>query len=237
MSNLQPSQTSWQVYHAAGEPSSTIRVSNLSTNISGPSDAWGRPNRPQPIQVSVEISFQKPFSTTSSDDALKGDTVHYGMLSKHVMKVVGDSEGMCLSQLVLRIRESLIGSKTAHHGGKGTGLLSGTEVRFIKVTAYLPKGTKLGSGVSITDSIVLEDGSSVKGEHVWGNVLKFHDLKVPVLIGVNDNERMAKQLVVANVEIDRWTVHPDTYDQIEEHITKVSQALQTQINQQDADSA
>lgn len=221
MSGPQPSKTSWQVYHAAGETSSTIRVSNLSTNISGPSDAWGRRNRPQPIQVSVQISFKKPFSTTSSGDALKADTVHYGMLSKHVLKVVEDSEGLSLSKLVLRIRESLIGQTSSDLKMIGTGLLSGTEVRFVKVTAHLPKATKLGGGVSITDSVVLE-GDGTLGQWNWGNMLKFHDLKVPVLIGVNDNERTAKQLVLANVGIDRWGMDADMYDRIEGYITKAS---------------
>lgn len=221
MSVYQPSKTSWQVYHAAGETCSTIKVSNLSTNISGPNDAWGRPNRPQPLQVSVEISFKKPFSTTSTGDALKGDTVHYGTLSKHVMKVVEDSAGLSLLKVVLRIKESLIGSTSPDSGLVGAGLLSGSEARFIKVTAHLPKATKLGGGVSITDSVVLEDNGSLS-ERNWGGMLKFHDLKVPVLIGVNANEREAKQLVVANVEIDRWAMGADMYDKIEGYITEVS---------------
>lgn len=224
-SHRQPSKTSWEVRHASGETSSTIRVSNLSTIISGPSDAWGRPNRPQPIQVSVEIAFTKPFSTTSSGDELKGDTIHYGILSKHVMKVLESSDRLSLSMVLLLIRESLLGPWISPSEFRGAGLLATAQARFVKVSAHLPKGTKLGDGVSLTDSMVLKDSQEgtcvIDGGH-WGNMLKFHDLKVPVLIGVNENERTAKQLVIANVEIDRWAVDADKYAQVEEHITKAS---------------
>ena len=55
---------------------STIRVKNLQANIKGPADAWNRKGKQQPMLISAEVSLSKPFVSSSSTDAVEGDTVH-----------------------------------------------------------------------------------------------------------------------------------------------------------------
>ncbi|KAI1329141.1 Dihydroneopterin aldolase-domain-containing protein [Xylariaceae sp. FL0255] len=40
----------------------------------------------------------------------------------------------------------------------------------------------------------------------YARTLRLHELRIPTLIGVNDNERTAKQMVVADIEIDRFDI-------------------------------
>lgn len=220
-----PFRTSWHTLSVAGEPSSVIRISNLSTTISGPADAWGREDRPQPFSISVEVSLGEPFIDSSRGDVLKNDTVHYGLLSKHVMKTVEKTKYGTLDALVSYVRGALLGPPVGDPGAgdPAEGFLDGKGVRYLKIRARLPKASKLGTGVSIVDSLALHGGIEVVS---WSRTLAFHDLRVPVLIGVNDNERQAKQIVVANIEVDRWAPQmEDAYPSLEDIITNVSPAL------------
>jgi hypothetical protein len=90
----------------------------------------------------------------------------------------------------------------------------------------LPKASLLGSGVSLCGSELF---GPLGQSQACSMKLKLHDLRVPTLIGLNANERLAKQMVVANVEIDKWVEKEDHYVQIEQLIVTVSQILNFEI--------
>ena len=71
----------------AGEPVAVVRVRDLQGQGAVPvgRDAWGRPGRPQPVLLSAEVSFARPFGAASEGDRLGAETVHYGTLSKSLL--------------------------------------------------------------------------------------------------------------------------------------------------------
>ena len=222
--------TAWQTRAAAGEPCSVIQVKSLTSTISGPHDAWGRPERPQPFSVSVELSLTRPFHGSSSGDVVDSDTVHYGLLSKEIQRLLDERRGEAssLATTLGGLWRGLLGwtllgevktgsNEEAETEGKAAFLKS-SSVRYLRLTVHLPKASLLGSGISLTAAAAL---SSAKVE-ARASTLQFHDLRVPSLIGVNSNERKAVQMVVANVDIDRWIEAADSYSQIAGVITNVS---------------
>lgn len=81
---------------------------------------------------------------------------------------------------------------------------------------FLPKATLLSNGVSLSTSSIY----SPKGAYC--SILKIHDIRIPTLIGVNKKERLAKQIVVVNVEVDPYICKErDFYNELEQIITKV----------------
>ncbi|OAA61256.1 serine/threonine-protein kinase psk1 [Niveomyces insectorum RCEF 264] len=98
-------------------------------------------------------------------------------------------------------------------------LLAPKHVRALSVTLRLPKGTRNGAGVSMT-------ATSLLGAHpaCAAVTLRLHDLHVPTLVGVHPHERAAKQMVVADVAIDRYDVRGDAHTALE---TLVERTLTT----------
>lgn len=219
-------KTSFETRTLAGHPPATIRVKNIQAIIAGPHDAWGRPGRPQPVSVSAEIFLANPFDLSSSQDAVKADTVHYGQLSKKIQTELdatqkGSVDHLSLSSLVYILWEKLAGSPFMDPIGthaSPSGFLKSGSFRYLRLAVKLPKASSVGNGVSITSSAYM--GSDLHEKpystmKVKATVLKIHDLRVPVLIGVNANERERKQTVVANVEIENWQGMDDEYCSIE----------------------
>ena len=95
----------------------------------------------------------------------------------------------------------------------------------LELSIMLPKASLMGSGVSLTTGTVyyIDRPNPVS---MCGR-LTLHELRIPALIGVNSNERLAKQIVVANVEIDRWVGHVDLYNELEDIVVKASLFLIT----------
>lgn len=98
-------------------------------------------------------------------------------------------------------------------------LLDLSRLRFMSLTVTLPKASLLGEAVSLTASNVFPP--HLASLSMYGLALKVHRLRVPTLIGVNSNERRAKQFVVADVEIDRFDYYPDLYCELESIVVKV----------------
>jgi dihydroneopterin aldolase len=223
-------KTSWETRVLAGEPSATIRVDNISTLYKGPDDAWGRPRRPQPLSVSLEIFLAKPFDKTSAEDAVESDTVHYGQLSKSVQSKLEELKEI-VGNTLFRTLETLWGDLTGVPLSGMTMLLppidpflkNGT-FKYLTVTMSLPKASAVGDGVSITRSGCMGDLPGRRPFSVLkatSSVLRIHGLRVPTLIGINANERERKQTLIANVEIENWLYWTDEYCAIEAVVTKV----------------
>lgn len=98
-------------------------------------------------------------------------------------------------------------------------LLDLARLRFMSLTVTLPKASLLGEGVSLTAANVFPP--HLASLSMYGLALKVHRLRVPTLIGVNENERLAKQFVVADVELDRFDYYPDLYCELEGLVIEV----------------
>ncbi|KAH7035221.1 uncharacterized protein B0I36DRAFT_360621 [Microdochium trichocladiopsis] len=82
-----PLQSTFQVRAQAGEPVAVVRVRNLQATIPCGRDAWGRSGKVQPVLLSSELSFRAGFDASSAGDRLvDSETVHYGNLSKTLLR-------------------------------------------------------------------------------------------------------------------------------------------------------
>lgn len=202
-----------------------VRVKNLQAIIEGPQDAWGRINRPQPLFLTASVGFSEAFGASSAGDALNSDTVHYGLLAKALgatlHRLAGKQTSMALRNFADALWKDLTGFDTR---GERTGSVRGEAfldpklVSGVEIVARLPKASLVGSGASLTTRAWFEKGDLVSRSVA----LQIHDLRVPTLIGVNANERLAKQVVVANIEVENLDDAVDKYCGIEEVVVSVS---------------
>ncbi|KAL6867794.1 hypothetical protein J3F83DRAFT_738060 [Trichoderma novae-zelandiae] len=235
MADLEPN---WRVRFLAGQPPAVVRVRNLQTSIAGPSDAWNRKGRPQPLSVSASVMLKEAFDTSSTADSVEADTVHYGLLSKAMLAslesqqrqhrdAASTSQPSSLRDIVNTVWRDLTGQDgngrslaTDDEPEAESSFLKPSTIRCLELTANLPKASLLGGGVSLTRIALFgRDGESRPQPR--GMSLKIHDLRVPTLIGVNDNERKAKQVVVASIEIDKFNIEEDVFTMIEAEAVEV----------------
>lgn len=220
----------WTVRQAAGEPLAVVRVRQLTTACIGPQDAWGRKNATQPVTISAELHFSRAFdAAVTGDNVTAGDTVHYGQLSKLILACVERSNEHAATSgasVDLRVLLEMIWIVLTGRNVNGQDsapeakpLLDLAKLRYMSLTVMLPKASLLGEGVSLTAVNVFPPHLSSLS--MYGLALKVHRLRVPTLIGVNTNERQAKQFVVADVEIDRFDYYPDLYCELERLVVKV----------------
>ncbi|KAI1142796.1 hypothetical protein F5Y05DRAFT_366228 [Hypoxylon sp. FL0543] len=115
--------------------------------------------------------------------------------------------------------------------------LDSAKLRSLSLTMSLPKASLLGAGVSLTTTASFRDDFSKGGGkndddksssknplRSYSRTLRIQGLHVPTLIGVNSNERKAKQMVVADVEIDRFDVADDIHSDLERTIVETMEA-------------
>jgi dihydroneopterin aldolase len=212
-----------------------VRLRNLQFTAPIGADAWGRPNRPQPVLVSARVSLARAFTDSSSADKVDADTVHYGLLSKAILSVVNglgswaeaagsSGGGLPLKSFLdvlwvvltgLRVDGSAPPSLPVGYEAKP--FLALGSVRYLSITVQLPKASLSGGGVSLTGISLF----GAAGMEMYGLTLRLHRLQVPTLIGVNSNEREAKQVVLADVEIDNFVDEGDVYPGLENAVYEV----------------
>lgn len=239
-----PLISSWEAKHRDGEPRATIRVRNLQASSTVGKDAWGRYGISKPILISAAVSFHDKFRVAVADDKLNDSTLHYGMLTKEILvstamfneTVPGHPEGKAgltafLNQLLLFLAGRELGGLSWGEGREPVLTPMAGLVKSVEFQIMLPKASLSGSGVSLTciacyertatplDFTALEKARTPIAHALK---LKLHDLVIPTLIGVNAYERTAKQMVVANVEIDEWDLAYDSYNELEQLVVKVS---------------
>ncbi|KAF4594693.1 dihydropteroate synthase [Ophiocordyceps camponoti-floridani] len=211
-----------QVREAADRAPASVRVRGLQTTVQGPRDAWGRPDRSQPMTLSADVSLRAAFAATSSRDALAVDTVHYGKLSKAILASVGSmpsSSLLTLSSVLAHVWRDVTctvdDDQPSDRDGSGArSLLDAGTVGCLVLTARLPKASLMGDGVSFSLAGGVADASEPVG------VLRLHALRVPTVIGINENERMARQSVVMSVEVERLDASTDIYPILEAKIVE-----------------
>jgi len=117
-----------------------------------------------------------------------------------------------------KVVESLSSRDTAQKGISIEPLLKNVAIRLFELEILLPKASLLGSGVSLKGSFGYEVGN--EGPSAYSMVLRLRELRVPTLVGVNPNERLAKQMVYVGVEMQRWDWMVDEYCALEEVVVK-----------------
>lgn len=224
----------------ASEPPAVVRVQNLQTTLQHAGhDAWNRAHKAQPCLISAEVGFAAPFASASAHDRLGEDTVHYGTLSKAVLESVrgfeegirgkgeGEGEGAREEKGVRSVLErvwgdltglGLNGAELVSEGKTTKAFLDLTRVRFLSVTIALPKASLLGERVGLTASAVFGQDGTMEARAL---ALEIYWLRVPTLIGVNANERLAKQFVITTVRIDGFECEEDMYTEVEGVVVKV----------------
>jgi dihydroneopterin aldolase len=227
-------QTSREIAALAGEPRATIRVRNLQTNIKIGRDAWGRAEKVQPVLISASVSLRQSFETASEQDTVNASTIHYGTLSKAILEAAGYFNATTRLTTSRQFLDYLMGHLTSYtFDGKEnanptsvndwTPVLDTSMIRSLELKITLPKASLLGTGVSLVGSCWYSDWKIQNGDpDNYSMELTLQGLRIPTLIGVNPNERLAKQIVVADIKIDQWTTEKDTYPELEEVVVKVS---------------
>ncbi|KAI0442106.1 Dihydroneopterin aldolase-domain-containing protein [Xylaria telfairii] len=244
-----PLVSTWQVLASAGEPPAIVRVRNLQSMMTAGRDAWGRAAKPQPVLLSSSVSFARAFETSSARDAVDAETVHYGNLSKTLLEGMGlfssaasgveakkDGGGGGVPRtadvfeiLWVKMTGRVVDGSRVALPPDQVPFLDAARLRSLALTLRLPKASLLGDGVSLTTTACFKDAGHLGGQEgmkkmnplrSYARCLRLHGLRVPTLIGVNPNERAAKQMVVVDVEIDRFDVQEDIHTELERAVVE-----------------
>ncbi|KAF9635141.1 hypothetical protein BFW01_g6036 [Lasiodiplodia theobromae] len=188
----------------------TVSLSSLNLVVPAGRDVWGRTDRAQPLALSLTVASRVGFTSAAASDALDAGTVHYGHLSKNLLKALDPSttNNQWLSGLVVASRTSEALIATAAEGAVGAA----------KIDVCFPKASTLGTGAGVEWTVFY----SPVGEVVsFSRQLYVKGMAIPTLIGVNSNERMKKQLCVVSVWIDRVSDGAiDSYYVVEDIVLK-----------------
>ncbi|KAL1297942.1 hypothetical protein AAFC00_006455 [Neodothiora populina] len=180
-----------------------IAVNNLQLQSSPHNglDAWGR-EKEQPVLLSVRLSFKSSFDSAAEQDALDSSTVHYGILSKTLRATKPEESWGSLSGLGETVHKTI------------TAMLPGPDLlESLAIQVKLPKASLLGEAVILNRQHTNESVC---------NTLHLVDICLPTLIGVNANEREAKQKLIINVWINGLSDKDcDSYTQLEATLTQI----------------
>lgn len=160
-----------------------IDTLHLSSLTLGP-DCWGK-TRPQPASLDVSLHLAPKFLVKSGETDDVADSVHYGLLTKKITQLVASNERGFSSA-----REML--EKVAAEASE----LAGREaLRDVRVVLRLEKAVLLAEGGLVADATFacLDTLGQPLIMKEWRIVVR--GLVLPVLIGVNPPERLAKQRV------------------------------------------
>jgi hypothetical protein len=112
-----------------------------------------------------------------------------------------------------------IGEKVKPKDKERKPLITCSMLNSLSLEIVLPKASLLGEGVSLKGDFVYDEEHH--GPSAYSMVMKLRELRVPAIVGVNGNERKAKQVVVCSVEMERWDRMVDAYNELEEIVVKV----------------
>lgn len=98
-------------------------------------------------------------------------------------------------------------------------LIKPQHVQELEFVVNLEKGSLLSEEIELQKKV----GFGKDSEVFWCSTLRLKDMKIPCLVGVNRNERTARQIVVASVEVEPYVCKGrDFYPELEEIVFKVS---------------
>lgn len=240
-----------QICSAEGAPHTTIRLRKLSCQALLGDDPWrrarDRQNIFQPVFLSATLSLRKPFQSAADADVINDSTVNYSTLTKAIQKVVASrqpesetdwSVNDFLDSIFLYLTGYLPNSNGLNNADLAKSrilgdfasvdqntLLKRDDLKEFVLEAFLPKGSLLSGGITLTKSVYYSasDNEGVKTiQQSYCSILKIHDMQIPTLIGINSNERTARQLIVASVEIDPYIPeNRDSYNDLHKIVFEV----------------
>ncbi|KHJ33842.1 putative folic acid synthesis protein fol1 [Erysiphe necator] len=220
-------ESAWKVKYSQYEPHSVIRVLNLQCSLATVRDAWGRHPVSQPALISCTVSLKAPFTLTVLEDAVNDTTVHYGTLSKSILEAcnrysnANREQTIMLSHLIYFIQWWLTGIDLMVESNidfPTVFLLNKTAIELLTLEVVLPKASLLGSGVKMEGGFRYNESNTAISTYFM--TFELSDLRIPTLIGVNPNERLARQIVNVTVQIDYFTSLPEEFFMLEQAITK-----------------
>ncbi|KAG2139116.1 uncharacterized protein EDB93DRAFT_1242012 [Suillus bovinus] len=159
----------------------------LTANIG--EDCWGR-LREQPVFITVHLHLKPSFLQISGQSDNVIDSIHYGHLTKAVSS---------LSESYTDVRALV------HEVTQKAFALAEENVDAVRVVIGLPKQILLANDFEI--EVITPRGQDSSQQTAKVSV---KDLVMPVLIGVNPPERLAKQRVITNITFyERSGVHEE----------------------------
>jgi dihydroneopterin aldolase len=171
----------------------------LTANIGA--DCWGR-LREQPVSITVHLHLKPSFLDISGQSDNVVDSIHYGHLTKAIS---------ALSESFADVR-ALVHEVTQKAFG-----LAGDNVDAVRVIIGLPKQILLANDFEV--EVITPRGKDSLQQTAKVSV---KDLVMPVLIGVNPPERLAKQKVVTNITFyEKSGMHQVDYPEIIKQISEV----------------
>ncbi|KAI0600881.1 serine/threonine-protein kinase psk1 [Biscogniauxia sp. FL1348] len=232
-----PLVSAWQVHAEAGEPVAVVRVRNLQSALPIGRDAWGRANKLQPVLLSSSVSFAQRFCTASAADQLNAETVHYGTLSKTMLgSLEGQVDGggspttaAVFELLWVRMTGRVLDGSRVALPPDQLPFLDAARLRSLSLTLRLPKASLLGAGVSLTAAACFRTAEAEKEKNnnplrAYARTLRIHGLHVQALVGINPNERQARQMIVVDVEIERFDAVEDIHTELERTVVDAIEA-------------
>ncbi|KAK5165772.1 uncharacterized protein LTR77_008695 [Saxophila tyrrhenica] len=173
-----------------------VQVKNLMLpySINAP-NVWNQ-IKEQPGFATVSVFFRNGFNSTEGQDDLS-ESIHYGNLAKAIR---GSNPGGGTPAEVLAGVEHLVREMGRRPDGRNVVESTVTEL-------HLPKASMTGDEISFTwIQKDVRDHGREKFETVR-RLFSIHDMRLMTLVGMNKNEREAKQPVIASLEFDYVAVN------------------------------
>ncbi|KIJ07690.1 hypothetical protein PAXINDRAFT_177668 [Paxillus involutus ATCC 200175] len=167
---------------SAAEATDVVFVDTLQLSATIGKDCWDRV-RDQVVLLSIYLHLTPTFLDASARTDNVGDSVHYGHLTKAISSRVTKRKGSYTDV------HALIEDAT-----EAAFELAREPADAIRVVVQLPKQILLADGFSV--EVTTPKGGIARDGRT---VVRVKDLVLPVLIGVNPPERLAKQRVLANI--------------------------------------
>ena len=164
-----------------------IRIKNIALSAFAGHDGWGR-RKEQQVIISISVALTGSFYTASGSDVVDSSTIHYGNLGKNITTAVDEKTESKIWQDDIELAKLI--SNVAKETASNPSLLSSCVV-----TVYFPKGLVHGEGAGLRYCI-----SFASDKYAACRYLK--NVRLPLLLGVNDYERKKKQMVIANIWLD-----------------------------------
>lgn len=162
----------------------TVFLQNLQFSaVIGP-DAWNRPDRPQPIILSLQLQIDN--SSVSNLDDIR-NTFSYSQISKDITAKLNSQKFMSIDHLTSEL----------------AGLADNWPGEVLKMQALAPKGMLrveggFGREFCLKRIETKANDSKTLNWHVGSHEWVIRDLNLACIIGVNPHERLEKQ----NISID-----------------------------------
>lgn len=159
-------------------PTDVVLVEAVQLTANVGADCWGR-TRDQPVSISVYLHLKPTFLDVSGQSDNVADSIHYGHLTKAISALSGPYTNV--RALVHEVTEKAFA-------------LAGETADAVRVVVGLKKLILLAEDFEV--EVVTPSGQNSLQQPAK---VVIKSLILPVLIGVNPPERLAKQRVITNI--------------------------------------